>query len=76
MDLLTWTDIIIQAFTRLGPVWVSLVILFLVSFISEHHRWFVSFPGFVDVLAPRNATIVLKTDEEEDLGSSSSDDSG
>ena len=32
MDLLTWTDIITQAFIRLGPVWVALVILFLVSF--------------------------------------------
>ena len=32
MDLLTWTDIIIQIFLRLSPVWVSLIILFLVSF--------------------------------------------
>ena len=32
MDLLTWSDIIIQIVLRLGPVWVALVILFLVSF--------------------------------------------
>ena len=32
MDLLSWTDIIIQIFLRLSPVWVSLIILFLVSF--------------------------------------------
>ena len=32
MDLLTWTDIIIQIFLRLSPVWVSLIILFLVSY--------------------------------------------
>ena len=32
MDLLSWTDIIIQIFLRLSPVWVSLIILFFVSF--------------------------------------------
>ena len=32
MDLLTWSDIIIQIVLRLGPVWVALVILFFVSF--------------------------------------------
>ena len=32
MDLLTWSDIFIQIALRLGPVWVALVILFLVSF--------------------------------------------
>ena len=37
MDLLTWSDIIIQIVLRLGPVWVALVILFLVSFSLNVH---------------------------------------